>query len=98
MVQWSLFSYPLTWRQDIARVLALYKLVINSVRLLNNMPVDMEVIYPFHLFGQFANLEHAKAAQGLNGKLEIAGRNIKVAIMIPLACFYLLMITLLVPV
>lgn len=28
---------------------------------------------------QFAQLEHAKAAQSLNGKLEIAGRTIKVS-------------------
>lgn len=28
--------------------------------------------------GQFAHLEHAKAAQSLNGKLDIAGRTIKV--------------------
>lgn len=30
------------------------------------------------ILGQFAHLEHAKAAQSLNGKLEIAGRTIKV--------------------
>ncbi|MEF3236006.1 hypothetical protein, partial [Campylobacter jejuni] len=30
-------------------------------------------------FVQFAQLEHAKAAQSLNGKLEIAGRTIKVS-------------------
>lgn len=38
-------------------------------------------IYPFSfifILGQFAHLEHAKAAQSLNGKLEIAGRTIKV--------------------
>ena len=34
--------------------------------------------YAFLIFWQFAQLEHAKAAQSLNGKLEIAGRTIKV--------------------
>ena len=40
------------------------------------------VIYLLLLIGQFAQLEHAKAAQSLNGKLDIAGRIIKVEIFV----------------
>ncbi|KAK4264816.1 hypothetical protein QN277_025943 [Acacia crassicarpa] len=44
------------------------------------LPLDMETGHCKGFgFVQFANLEHAKAAQSLNGKLEIAGRIIKVS-------------------
>lgn len=43
----------------------------------------------FALIGQFAHLEHAKAAQSLNGKLEIAGRTIKVKIFVLIYSFSL---------
>lgn len=44
------------------------------------LPLDMETGHCKGFgFVQFANLEHAKAAQSLNGKLEIAGRTIKVS-------------------
>ncbi|KAJ1429727.1 Splicing factor, RBM39-like [Sesbania bispinosa] len=44
------------------------------------LPLDLETGHCKGFgFVQFANLEHAKAAQSLNGKLEIAGRVIKVS-------------------
>ncbi|KAK2384788.1 RNA-binding protein [Trifolium repens] len=44
------------------------------------LPLDMETGHCKGFgFVQFAHLEHAKAAQSLNGKLEIAGRTIKVS-------------------
>ncbi|KAL0391514.1 UNVERIFIED_CONTAM: RNA-binding protein 39 [Sesamum latifolium] len=45
------------------------------------LPTDPETGHckGFGLFKSFAQLEHAKAAQSLNGKLEIAGRTIKVS-------------------
>lgn len=39
----------------------------------------MLIDYPL----QFAQLEHAKAAQSVNGKLEIAGRFLKVRLSLP---------------
>ncbi|KAM3359855.1 hypothetical protein P3S68_019566 [Capsicum galapagoense] len=43
------------------------------------LPIDLETGHCKGFgFVQFAQLEHAKAAQSLNGKLEIAGRTIKV--------------------
>ncbi|XP_045820291.1 RNA-binding protein 39-like isoform X1 [Trifolium pratense] len=44
------------------------------------LPLDMETGHCKGFgFVQFAHLEHAKAAQSLNGKLDIAGRTIKVS-------------------
>ncbi|XP_004502883.1 uncharacterized protein [Cicer arietinum] len=44
------------------------------------LPLDLETGHCKGFgFIQFAHLEHAKAAQSLNGKLEIAGRTIKVS-------------------
>ncbi|XP_050126835.1 uncharacterized protein LOC126603876 isoform X1 [Malus sylvestris] len=44
------------------------------------LPIDLETGQCKGFgFVQFAHLEHAKAAQSLNGKLEIAGRTIKVS-------------------
>ncbi|KAG2399430.1 Cleavage stimulating factor [Vigna angularis] len=44
------------------------------------LPLDLETGHCKGFgFVQFAHLEHAKAAQSLNGKLEIAGRTIKVS-------------------
>ncbi|XP_015955959.1 uncharacterized protein LOC107480345 [Arachis duranensis] len=44
------------------------------------LPLDLETGHCKGFgFVQFAHLEHAKAAQNLNGKLEIAGRTIKVS-------------------
>ncbi|KAF7834196.1 RNA-binding protein 39-like isoform X1 [Senna tora] len=44
------------------------------------LPLDMETGHCKGFgFIQFAHLEHAKAAQSLNGKLDIAGRTIKVS-------------------
>ncbi|KAK9950007.1 hypothetical protein M0R45_005514 [Rubus argutus] len=44
------------------------------------LPLDLETSQCKGFgFVQFAHLEHAKAAQSLNGKLEIAGRTIKVS-------------------
>ncbi|KAI5398075.1 hypothetical protein KIW84_063760 [Lathyrus oleraceus] len=44
------------------------------------LPLDMETGHCKGFgFVQFAHLEHAKAAQSLNGKLEIAGRTIKIS-------------------
>ncbi|KAK4411602.1 hypothetical protein Sango_0233200 [Sesamum angolense] len=40
---------------------------------------ERDVFEFFSQAGKFAQLEHAKAAQSLNGKLEIAGRTIKVS-------------------
>ncbi|XP_027363546.1 RNA-binding protein 39-like isoform X1 [Abrus precatorius] len=67
------------------------------------LPLDLETGHCKGFgFVQFAHLEHAKAAQSLNGKLEIAGRTIKVEIFVLVILFFtcmfsiLLMITLLV--
>lgn len=44
------------------------------------LPLDLETGHCKGFgFIQFAHIEHAKAAQSLNGKLEIAGRTIKVS-------------------
>lgn len=69
-------------KQDSARVLGLFKSVItDNVLFLSKFLSNYGKNSLVHLFIllQFAQLEHAKAAQSLNGKLEIAGRTIKVA-------------------